>query len=91
MFTFLLSPNDNIFLIFRTKSNISVEGESIIDNSEVENEILDQTDYAEGDEVNYGIAFKNTDSPIDESHETDFGPKEIYFKKHMEYEEERIK
>jgi len=43
----------------------------------VENEILDKTGYAEGDEVNHG----NTDSPIDVSYETDCEPKPIYFKK----------
>lgn len=48
-----------------------------VEDSEVENEILDRTYYAEGDEVNHG----NTDSPIDVSHETDCGPKQIYFKK----------
>jgi len=34
----------------------------------VENEILDQKDYAEGDAVNHSIVVENTDSPIDESH-----------------------
>ena len=43
----------------------------------MENEILDKTGYAEGDEVNHG----NTDSPIDVSYETDCEPKPIYFKK----------
>jgi len=81
LFTVLLSPNENIFVIFRTKSNIAVEGESIIDNSEVENGILDQTDYAESDEVNHSIVVENTDSPLDESHKADSGPKELYFKK----------
>lgn len=47
----------------------------------MKNEILDETDYAEGDEVNHSMVVENTDSPIDESHETDSGPKEIYFKK----------
>lgn len=31
--------------------------------------------------MNHSMVVENTDSPIDESHETDSGPKEIYFKK----------
>lgn len=62
-----------MFVIFRTISNISFEGEDIINlrDLEVENEKkLDQTDSAEGDVMNSGIAFENTNF-LDKSHEID--------------------
>lgn len=83
-YLFLLFPYEHIFVIFRTKSNISFEGEAIINLSDLDREnkiILDQTDSAEGDETNPEITFENINS-LDESYKIDGGPKEIFKKPH---------